>query len=298
MKLFLISLLSIPLLAQTKVQVNADCSIAFNFSASGSTPVIAGNPNTGDNRQVGCESWTLQYQSTGFSGVSLRIQSAPGPLTAGTFVTYAGTIDTGINPNTSLMGATTTAHNGTATIPWIRVNAVLTGTGTLNGVLYGLKSGASAGGGGGSSGCPNPCPVIGTAAAGAPPSGAPVQVAGSDGTDIRTVSTDATGKVNVVTTPASGSSQNVVVLGNGTFNTNQQAVTASATALATNSAKSVCVTAFTTNTTIVYIGPSGVTTSTGFPLAPGQGTCQPLSNSNLIFVVGTVGASVGWGITN
>lgn len=190
MKLFLLSFLTVPLLAQTRVQVTADCVIAFNFNATGTSATF-------DNRQAGCETWTLQYQSTGFTVVSLAIQSAPGPVTAGTFVSYAGTIDTGINPNTSTTGATTTGHNGAITIPWIRVSATLTGTGTLNGVLYGLKAGPSPGGGSGSSGCPNPCPVVGTAANGAVPSGNPVQVAGSDGTDIRTLSTDATGKLNV-----------------------------------------------------------------------------------------------------
>lgn len=141
LKLFCVLPFLMPLAAQQTVRVTADCVIGFTFTASGSTPVTAGNPNTGDNRQAGCESWTLQYQSTGFSAVTLTIQSAPGSITPGTFVTYAGTIDTGVNPNTSLTGATTTAHNATIAIPWIRVNAALTGTGTLNGVLYGIKSG-------------------------------------------------------------------------------------------------------------------------------------------------------------
>jgi hypothetical protein len=206
MKLSLLSALSVflalPLLAQTRVQVQADCVISFNFNATG-------NSATFDNRQAGCETWTLQYQSTGFSVVALTIQSAAGPVTAGAFGTYAGTIDTGINPNTSTAGATTTAHNGTVAISWIRVSATLTGTGTLNGILYGFKNGLGSGGGGGGSGCPNPCPVVGTAAAGAVPSGNPVQVAGQDGTDIRTISTDNTGRVNVNATFTPSGQQDV-----------------------------------------------------------------------------------------
>lgn len=247
-----------PLFAQQTVRVTADCVIGFSFSASGNTTVAAGNPNTGDNRQAGCESWTLQYQSVGFSGVTLTIQSAPGSLTAGSWVTYAGSIDTGINPNTSTTGATTTGHNGAITIPWIRVNAALTGTGTLNGVLYGIKSGptvvvtatlvptgtqdvnlikvdGTAANNGGLAGAQG---VGGLAASGAVPAGNPVTVAGTDGTDIRTVSTDATGRVNV--------NSNATPIGSGTYKSGQVAVTGTAAALPSNASNAVCVKALIT----------------------------------------------------
>lgn len=339
-------------------QTQTPCVINFTFTASGqASTVTAGNCNQGDNRQAGAYSWTMQYESTGFSAVTLTIQSAPGPLTPGSWVTYAGTIDTGINPNTSTSGATTTAHNGTASIPWIRMALTATGSGTVRGVLIGVQNGAAAGGSS-SGGCPDPCPVVGTASSGSVPSGAPVQIAGSDGTDIRTVSTDNTGRVNVnaaitpsgtqdvnlkqvngdtVVTGGVNGSQGVgglaasgaaatgnpvlgggidgsnnarsfhtdsngdlatYPIGLGTLTTGQQAVTGSAVALPSNSAANVCVKALIANTINVYAGPTGVTTSTGWELPPGQGQCWSLSNSNLVFVIAsTTGASVSWSTT-
>jgi hypothetical protein len=73
----------------------------------------------------------------------------------------------------------------------------------------------------------------------------------------------------------------------------QQAVTTSAVALATNSTHGFCVQALSTNALTVYVGPTGITTSTGFPLGPGQGVCYQLSNTNVIFVVASsTGSSV------
>jgi hypothetical protein len=73
----------------------------------------------------------------------------------------------------------------------------------------------------------------------------------------------------------------------------QQAVTASAVALPSNSVHGFCVQALSTNALTVYVGPSGVTTSTGFPLAPGQGVCFQLSNINLVYVIASgTGSSV------
>jgi hypothetical protein len=81
--------------------------------------------------------------------------------------------------------------------------------------------------------------------------------------------------------------------GFGTLIGFQQAVTASAVALSTNSSHSFCVTALPANTINVYVGPSGVTTSTGLPLQPGQTACWALSNTNLVYVIAsTTGASV------
>jgi len=84
-----------------------------------------------------------------------------------------------------------------------------------------------------------------------------------------------------------------------TLFTGQQAVTATATAIATNTAKNVCLKALSTNTINVYVGTTGVTTATGFELTPGDGFCAPMSNSNLIFVIAsTTGASVTYYGTN
>jgi hypothetical protein len=86
---------------------------------------------------------------------------------------------------------------------------------------------------------------------------------------------------------------NAQPLGFGTLIGFQQAVTASAVALSSNASHSFCVQALPANTTNVYVGPSGVTTSTGLPLQPGQVACWTLTNTNLVFVIAsTTGASV------
>lgn len=76
----------------------------------------------------------------------------------------------------------------------------------------------------------------------------------------------------------------------------QQAVTASAVALATHTlAKGICVNALSTNSISVFVGPSGVTTSTGFELTAKAGYCVAVANSNAIYVIAsTTGASVTW----
>jgi hypothetical protein len=91
----------------------------------------------------------------------------------------------------------------------------------------------------------------------------------------------------------------VSAAGNGTVYSGQQSVTATASALASNSAKNVCVKALAENAINVYVGPSGVTSSTGMELAPDESICMPVSNTNLIYVVASsTGASVSWAATN
>jgi len=76
----------------------------------------------------------------------------------------------------------------------------------------------------------------------------------------------------------------------------QQAVTASAAALATNTlTKGLCIEALSTNTISVFVGPSGVTTSTGIELPAKAGFCIAVANSNDIYVIAsTTGATVTW----
>lgn len=99
---------------------------------------------------------------------------------------------------------------------------------------------------------------------------------------------------------AAGASPWVVTQGgNSAFLAGQQAVTASAVALATNTAKGVCVKALVANTINVYVGPTGVAITTGDELAPGDGRCYPLDNTNRVFVIAsTTGASVSWSAWN
>lgn len=197
------------LAAQSVVTQAPDCYRSFAFTAVGAGPTLTnygpGSPDGGS----ACTIWLMAYavQNTGgsVSSLSLSVQSAPASatsyLTPGTFVTYAGTVETGINPNVNVLGAQTTLMNGTTAIPFIRVNLTAlsaTGTTVVFGVLQGWSEGNSGGGGGGS-GCAGlqatPCIVAGPDAGGSVPTQSPVQVAGWDGTDIRTVKTDNQGRL-------------------------------------------------------------------------------------------------------
>jgi hypothetical protein len=178
-----------------------DCQLFLSFSTAGTTATF-------DNRAQGCVSWTLQYTSSGFSGLTLLFQSAQGAVTPGTFGAYGGTTVTGANPMSSTTGEVSTFVNGIVNIPWVNVKVSgLGGSGNITGVLYGYKSGSGGGGGGGAGGCPSatPCVVIGPTASGSPQANAPVQVAGNDGTDVRNLATDASGDTKVVGPVAVGS---------------------------------------------------------------------------------------------
>lgn len=165
-----------------------DCTLPINLTAAGST----GNF---DNRFIGCDTWTLNYAVSGFTGLTITFQSATGATlaTIGAFGTYTGTVVTGINPNTNTTGRITQFQNGLVITPWLRVNlSGLTGSGNVAGVVYGYKTGYTGGnGGGGSSTCAGtvatPCVVDGPAADGAALSGNPNLAGISDGTDVRSI---------------------------------------------------------------------------------------------------------------
>lgn len=76
----------------------------------------------------------------------------------------------------------------------------------------------------------------------------------------------------------------------------QQAVTGSAAALATNATQHwACVKATPANTISVFVGPSGITTATGYELGPGDERCYLVTNTNQLYVIAsTTGASVSW----
>jgi hypothetical protein len=68
----------------------------------------------------------------------------------------------------------------------------------------------------------------------------------------------------------------------------RQTCTASAAALPTNSAtQGFRIMSLASNTGIAYIGPNGVTTTTGFPLYPGGYYDFKLSNTNLLYIIGS-----------
>jgi hypothetical protein len=117
------------------------------------------------------------------------------------------------------------------------------------------------------------------------------------------VNADVTNSVTVAQATAANLNATVTgavqISGNAADASGQQAVTASAVALATNTLKNICVKALAANTINVYLGPSGTTISTGMELAPGNAVCMPITNSNLLYVIAsTTGASVSWIGTN
>lgn len=78
----------------------------------------------------------------------------------------------------------------------------------------------------------------------------------------------------------------------------QASVTTSAAALASNTAKQVCLKSAIANTDLIYIGVTGVTTGTGYQVNPGDGQCLAINNSNLIFAISASGTQTltfnGW----
>lgn len=70
------------------------------------------------------------------------------------------------------------------------------------------------------------------------------------------------------------------------FVANQATVGTSAAALPSNAlTEGVIVRALSTNTVSIYIGPVGVTTSTGHELLPGESTSVAVSNTNAIYAI-------------
>jgi hypothetical protein len=193
-------------------KITPDCVVFVNVTLAAQTtvavPTVPMAGGVGDNRTEGCQSWTFTYQATGTGAItSLDFQAGQSSTTTVTFASWAGTVSTGINPNTSSTGATSTFTTGctsavacTVANSWVRI-LITRGTfaGTVNGVLYGFKAGSGGGGGGGGGGgctVAVPCVVDGPTAAGSAPTTPPVLVAGQDGApgNIRTLKTDANGQ--------------------------------------------------------------------------------------------------------
>jgi len=179
-KLFLLSVLSLPLVAQSI------CTSQFStVPAIGTSAVI-------DNRVKMCSLWVVTYNSTGFSALSIQLDTANDVSgSAGTFALSTGTVLEGANPSTAVNCQTTSncqfIINGYA--PWVRLNFTSkTGTGTLTALAFGTTAPSpvtTITPGGGGSPCPGtvgtPCVVDGPDATGAAPTKPPVQAAGLDG---------------------------------------------------------------------------------------------------------------------
>src|SRR4029077_19439527 len=76
--------------------------------------------------------------------------------------------------------------------------------------------------------------------------------------------------------------------GNGTV-VNGQASFTTAAAFASNATKELCVRALISNTDILFIGSSSVTTANGYPLYAGDAVCAHPNNGNLVYAVANAG---------
>lgn len=159
--LFALTLFASQHLFAQQTRIVPDCVIPFSFTATGSTSSLTCGAPNGVPNSPGIASWILVYSNTGFSAISLVVQSAPDNAgVPGAWATFAGTVltsaqypgSTGANPNTAL----TSGFTGFAGYyPWMRVTlSSKTGTGTVKGNLYGYLNStlAKAGGGGGGGG--------------------------------------------------------------------------------------------------------------------------------------------------
>lgn len=188
------------LFGQQQPPLLPDCLIQIPSDAAPGTSAAF------DNRGLNCVDWIVVYNSTGFSAISEQLESSTDNAGAPTgFVAFAGTVLTGSNPSSILNESQITF---TGYYPWLRLNFVSkTGTGSISITAYGYRKNQSGvtGGGGGGGGCSTPCVVIGPDSPGAVSSQNPVQVAGNDGTDVRAIKTDTSGRTQVVGAAATGS---------------------------------------------------------------------------------------------
>jgi hypothetical protein len=124
-------------------RVQPDCVIDFSLTAAGQTQGGLGTCGTNLN---GILQWTVTYKSTGFSVLSLRVESAPdaGGGVPGAWGAFAGTLVNGINPNTSITAA---SAQFSGFQPFVRVALTSkTGTGVITGELYGCRQPGCSGG--------------------------------------------------------------------------------------------------------------------------------------------------------
>lgn len=118
--------------AQAQVRV-PDCVHYFSFAA-------AGNSGNFDNRQTGCQDWTVVSTTVGFTVISATFQEAPEAAGGipGAWATFTGTTVAGANPLTAV---TVDSFRGTGYRAFVRVLlGGLTGAGTVRGMVYGFRT--------------------------------------------------------------------------------------------------------------------------------------------------------------
>ncbi len=144
--LAILPLLAAALSAQPQqVLPNPDCQFYFTLTTSG-TFLPTGNGF--DNRQQGCTVWNFSYVNSGFSGLTVTLQSAAN--NAGS----AGSWGTGFAVQQSTISGSNAATNTTAGFWWAEgtnafVRVILSGTtgsGVVNGAVFGWRQPGAVGG--------------------------------------------------------------------------------------------------------------------------------------------------------
>lgn len=206
--LFLFLLWTLPCFSQSSTKVAADCSFPFNFTATGRAPAN-GFPNGSTlpaSTQSGCVGWVMVMEVTGFSGVSLQLESASDSSgAAGTWGAFSGSSVTltGCGSTNPITATTQGCLSVNGYQPWVSAHLTsVTGSGTVAGTVYGCRIDHCDGlfqtaGSGGltqnvniqqvggtntvNGGLAGTLGVGGPSAAGVAPTGNPVPVAGTDG---------------------------------------------------------------------------------------------------------------------
>ena len=124
----------------TQVLPNPDCQFFFTLTSAGQFLPANGSASS-DNRQQGCTSWNMSYAVSGFSAVSVALQSAADnsgtPSTFSTGFPVQQSVVSGSNPGTSAVAGFAWL---TGTNAWVNVKLVsATGTGYVKGAVYGWR---------------------------------------------------------------------------------------------------------------------------------------------------------------
>lgn len=201
--------------AQSSTRIAPDCSVPFKFTATGRAPA---NGFAAGSSQTGCVGWVVVYNATGFSALSLRLESASDSSgVAGSWGAFSGSSVTltGCGSTNPMTATTQTCLSINGYNPWVSVNlTTVTGTGSITGFLYGCRIDncaalfQAAGGGGVTSdvnlkqvnghtteegGTNGSLAVGGQAASGAADAGNPLKVGGSNGTNDYNLKVDSQG---------------------------------------------------------------------------------------------------------
>lgn len=118
------------------VAVVPECQIYMSTTVA-ALPV---NSVSWDNRSRGCDRWVVTYTTYGFAGpLSLAVQSSADNVgTPAGWVNFAGTVVSGINPNTA---ANQALSSFSGFYPWMKITLTATGVGAgrVTATLYGYR---------------------------------------------------------------------------------------------------------------------------------------------------------------